>query len=87
MMPVAWTKSYTGTAGKTARIFATTLGTSQGLAREGSRRLLVNACYWALGMEKQMPEKCKVDLVGKYEPSPFGFDKFKKGVKPADHRK
>ena len=29
MMPVAWTKSYTGTAGKTARVFTTTMGAAQ----------------------------------------------------------
>jgi len=26
-----------------------------------------------------------VDIVGEYEPLPFGFNKFKKGVKPAAH--
>ena len=26
-----------------------------------------------------------VDFVGTYAPSPFGFGKFRKGVRPADH--
>ena len=38
MMPVAWTNSYTGQAGKTARVFATTMGASQDLLSEGLRR-------------------------------------------------
>ena len=31
-------------------------------------------------------DRAKVDLVGDYAPSPFKFDGFKKGVKPADHK-
>jgi Trehalose utilisation. len=39
MMPVAWTKTYTGAQGKTARIFTTTMGASQDLQNESMRRL------------------------------------------------
>jgi hypothetical protein len=84
MMPVAWTKSYTGKSGKTARVFTTTMGASQDLQSEGLRRLLVNACYWAVGLEDQTPAKTDVGLIGRYEPHPFGFNKFIKGVRPAD---
>jgi hypothetical protein len=84
MMPVAWTKTYTGKAGKAARVFATTMGASQDLESEGLRRLLVNACYWAVGLEDKVPAKSDVDIVGEYKPLPFGFGKFQKGVKPAD---
>ncbi len=84
MMPVAWVKSYTGEKGKTARVFTTTMGASQDLQAEGTRRLLVNACYWAVGMERQIPEKSKVDIVGEYKPLRFGFGAFQKGVRPAD---
>ena len=86
MMPIAWTKSYTGTAGKTARVFATTMGCSQDLQNAGYRRLLVNAAYWCLGMEAALQPDADVGIVGKYEPSPFKFNGGKKGVKPADHR-
>jgi hypothetical protein len=85
MMPVAWIKTYTGKAGKTARVFTTTMGASQDLESEGLRRLLVNACYWSLGLEERIPAKAKVDLVGEYRPSPFKFDGFRKGVTPAEH--
>jgi len=82
MMPIAWINSYTGQAGKTARVFATTMGASQDLLNEGLRRLLVNACYWTLGMD--VPAKSNVDLVGQYKPTPFGFNKYTRGARPAD---
>ena len=46
--------------------------------------MLVNACYWAVGLEDKIPAKTKVDLVGEYKPRPFGFNGFQKGVRPAD---
>jgi len=85
LMPVAWIKTYTGEKGKTARIFTTTMGAAPDLENEGLRRLLVNACYWCLGMEDQIPARANVDIVGEYNPTFFGFGKFKKGVRPADH--
>jgi len=84
MMPVAWVKSYPTATGKVARVFTTTMGASQDLLSEGLRRLLVNACYWAVGMEGKIPVKAKVDLIGEYRPHPFGFGRFEKGRKPAD---
>ena len=48
------------------------------------RRLLVNACYWALAMEEKLPAKADVDLVGDYKPLPFHFGGAAPGVKPAD---
>lgn len=85
MMPIAWTKSFTGEKGKAARVFNTTMGASQDLESEGLRRLLVNACYWLLRMEDQIPAKAKVDLVGEYKPTPFGFNGFAKGKRPDDY--
>jgi len=84
MMPVAWTKSYTGTAGKSARIFTTTMGASQDLLTEGTRRMIVNAAYWCLGMEDKIPAKNAVEIVGEWKPTKFGFNGYTKGVKPAD---
>jgi hypothetical protein len=84
MMPIAWTKTYTGTRGESARVFTTTMGASQDFLSAGLRRMLVNACYWCLGMEAQIPVKSAVELVGDYDPLPFGFAKHKKGVRPVD---
>ncbi len=86
LVPVAWTKTYTGTSGKPARVFTTTMGHAGDLRNEGFRRLLVNACYWAMGLEEQVPAKAKVDLVGPYEPNPIGVGRHKRGLKPADYR-
>ncbi len=84
MMPVAWTKTYAAAGGKSGRVFTTTTGASTDLASEGTRRLIVNGCLWAAGLEDKIPEKTPVDLVGEYKPLPFKFGGFKKGVKPAD---
>jgi hypothetical protein len=83
-MPIAWVKTYTGKSGKSARVFTTTMGASQDLQSEGTRRLLVNACYWAAGIEDKIPAKSDVALVGDYMSLPFGFGKHKTGVRPSD---
>ncbi|HVK16965.1 MAG TPA: ThuA domain-containing protein [Fimbriiglobus sp.] len=84
MMPVAWTKMYKSESGKSARVFTTTMGASRDFAHEGTRRMLVNGCYWALEMEDRIPAKSNVSLVGEFRPSPFRNNGFKKGVKPED---
>lgn len=85
MMPVAWTKSYTGKAGQAARVFTTTMGSSTDFESVGVRRMLVNATYWALGMEDQITDKLGIDFVGEFKPTKFGFNAYVKGVKPAAH--
>jgi hypothetical protein len=84
MMPVVWVRQYASQNGKRSRIVTTTLGAAVDLENEGLRRLLVNACYWALGLVNDIPPKADVDFMDPYHPSPFGFGTFKKGVKPAD---
>lgn len=83
MMPIAWTKSYQVPDGKKGQAFTTTMGSSTDFASEGLRRLVVNAAYALLDLE--VPEDgADVQTVGDYKPTPFGNNKFKKGVKPAD---
>jgi hypothetical protein len=77
MMPVAWSRTYTVAKGKSGRAFTTTMGSAEDLQNQAMRRLIVNAAYWATGMEDKIPDKANVDLVG--PPTPF-----KKGMKPAD---
>jgi hypothetical protein len=60
------------------------MGAATDLVAEGTRRLIVNGCYWAVGLEEKIPAKSAVDLVGTFEPTPFGFKGAKRGVKPAD---
>jgi hypothetical protein len=78
MMPVAWVRTGRG------RVFTTTLGTSEELLQPGMRRLLVNAVYWAAGLEAKITPKLDVGLVGEYKPLPFRAGGHAKGVLPAD---
>ncbi len=85
MMPVAWTRTYTGASpDKVGRAFATTMGAATDLETEGTRRLLVNACFWAVGLEDKIAARSNVDLVGEYKPHPFRGGGYEKGVKPSD---
>ncbi len=74
MMPIAWTKTYAA-GERRGRVFTTTMGASQDFASEGLRRLIVNACYWAVGLEDHIPTASNVEIVGTFRPSPFGFRK------------
>ena len=55
------------------------------LKNENFRRLLVNACYWCLRLEDEIPAKSNVAFVGKYEPNPIREGGFKKNVKPIEY--
>src|SRR5207244_8269064 len=85
MMPIAWTNTYTGTASNKGRVFCSTIGAANDLLSEGTRRLLVNACYWAIGLEDKIPAKSGVALVGDYQPSDFKNNGFKTGMRPEEH--
>ena len=84
LMPIAWTKSYTGDSGKKDRIFTTTMGHALDFRNEGFRRLLINACYWAAGLEKKISPSASVELIESYQPNPIGEGKFKTGRRPED---
>ena len=86
MMPIGWTKTYQLGDGKRGRVFTTTMGAATDLVAEGTRRMIVNAVYWALNMEEQIPQDgTDVRIVGTYEPTDYGFGKHRPGVRPADH--
>ncbi len=84
MMPVAWIRNYPVAPGRTSRVFCTTFCSSIDLKCEDLRRLLVNACYWAVKLEGKIPDKANVDFVSPYHPTFYGNNKFAKGVKPCD---
>lgn len=86
VMPVAWTKEYTSEKGNRGKVFTTTMGASVDLKSEDLRRLLVNACYWTLGMEEDIPAKSDVSVIGEYDPTMFGFGDHQKGLAPADFK-
>jgi hypothetical protein len=86
MMPLFWTRPYTGRNGKSSRIVCTTMGASVDLECDDLRRAVVNACYWALGMEEKIPRESNVDIVGDFSPTFYGFGNHRRGVKPGDLR-
>jgi len=85
MMPLVWIRNYTGETGHSSRIIGTTIGSAPDLLSEGLRRLLINACYWGLGIESQIPAKSNAEIVGEFKPTFFGFNGYKRGVKPSHH--
>lgn len=87
MMPIAWTKSFSPKEGVTCKTFCCTCCSSQDLESAGLRRLLVNASFSLLGMDEKITDSLKVDLVGEFKPTPFGFSKYRKNMKPADFAK
>jgi hypothetical protein len=84
LMPLVWYRTYTGRPGRTSTILTTTMGAAVDLQNEGLRRLLINACYWATGLEDKIPARANVETIGSYSPTWFGFGKFKQGVKPGE---
>jgi hypothetical protein len=72
MMPVAWTKSYQLPGGKKGKAFTTTMGASNELPYEGTSRMIVNGILWSLDIP--VPANgAKVDIVGTFEPTMYGF--------------
>ena len=86
LVPIAWVKTYTGESGRPDRVFATTMGHALDFTNEGFRRMAVNACYWATGLQDAISGTRSVALIGKYDPNPIGEGKQKKGLRPSDLR-
>ncbi len=83
-MPLAWIKRFPTPAGD-ARVFMTTMGDARDFTDPHFRRLVVNACFWAVGLEDKIPAKTNVDTIIPYFPSPFGFNRFRKALLPRDY--
>ena len=83
-MPVAWSRTYQGASGKVGRVFTTTHGASEDLLNPGFRRMLVNACLWAAGLESRIQPATDINFVGPFQPSTFNFKGNVLGIKPAD---
>jgi hypothetical protein len=84
LVPIAWVRTYTGESGRPERVFATTMGHALDFEDEGFRRMAINACYWATGLEGAISASSKVALIGKYNPNPIGEGKQKTGLRPRD---
>ncbi len=82
-MPIAWTRNYKWPSGKISKIFCSTMGAATDLQSEGLRRLVVNAIF--AGLDMDVPKKANVDYVDPYKPLFYGFNSFRRGIKPSDH--
>jgi putative membrane-bound dehydrogenase-like protein len=81
-MASEWTRSYKSPSGRVGRVFTTLYGTPEDLLNDGYRRMLVNGCYWALGMESSIKPDSNVSLVGPFKPNTFRFAGHARGVRP-----
>ena len=59
------------------------MGAATDLQSEGLRRMIVNAVFDGLGMD--VPEKANVEYVDPFKPLFYGFNSFRRGIKPSDH--
>jgi hypothetical protein len=90
-MPVAWLRERAiadgaggGQGARSQRVVCMTIGAAVDFEDADLRRLFVNACYWAVGLEARIPARTDVATVGAYRPSMYGFGKHRRGVRPGD---
>ncbi len=81
-LPVVWIKDWKTTAGKSARVLHSTMGSARDLENPGLRRLIINGVYWGIGMEDQVTVDRSINYTGEYEPRESGFAYEKLGVVP-----
>lgn len=94
MMPVAWLRERRfhwetpadGSEQTVQRVFTTTMGTAADWSDVDLRRLFLNASLWCLGDEAAIPlEGFPAKLNESWQPSNFGFNRARLGVKPLDY--
>jgi len=81
-MPSEWTRSYKSATGKTARVFTSLYGTPEDLLNDGYRRMLVNGCFWAVGLEGAIKPDADIRFVGPFQPNTFAGGGYARGIKP-----
>lgn len=84
-MPVAWSREVKNAAGTSNKVLTTTMGSSTDLKSEDLRRLVVNGVFWGLGIE--VPDKADVSVPETFQPTNYGFNTYKPGLKAADFAK
>ena len=77
-----WTRSYKSASGQPARVFTSLYGTSEDITNEGYRRMLVNSCFWALGLEAGIKPDLNIAFVGPFKPNTFNGGGYARGIKP-----
>ena len=82
-MPSEWTRTYAAADGHQARVFTSLYGASEDIVNDGYRRLIINGCFWALGLESAITPKLAIGFVGPYKPNTFGEQVYAHGIMPA----
>ena len=83
-MPGAWVRTYSYAGGKPGRVFTSTYGASGDLENEGFRRMVVNGCFWAAGLEASIKPDNNIAIVGPYHTTWMKGRTRAKDVKPED---
>ncbi len=81
--PSEWTRTYKAASGKEGRVFTSLYGASEDILNAGYRRLLINAAFWAAGLEAAIKPDLTIDVVGPYTPNTFSNGGHAPGVKPS----
>lgn len=82
-LPCPRNRHDTSPSGGKVRVFTSLYGASEDILNHGYRRMLVNACFWALGLEDAIKPNMKVDFVGVYHPNTFANKGYAPGAKPS----
>ncbi len=86
LMPVAWVRRHRWPSGGESRVFTTTMGAATDLVNKGTRRLVLNAVLWSIGLEAAVDPDGPIEPLVPYEPTDFGFGDAVKGRRPWDYR-
>lgn len=84
MMPIVWTRELAQEGRPDQRVICSTIGASVDCQSEDLRRLFINSIYWATGLEDAIPAKNEAGIIGSYDPTPFGFGKYRRGMRVSD---
>lgn len=82
--PGAWVRTYDHSGEGSGRVFCTTYGASEDIENEPLRRMVINATFWAAGLEDRIKPDLDVAFVGPYQPTPFGMNQHRTGVRPEE---
>ena len=83
MHPVAWLRERPMPDDSTQKIVVTTMGTAEDLSSADLRTWLLNGTAWQLG-EPIPAGGYDVEIVGMWDPTPFGFGTHRRGFTPSD---
>lgn len=82
--PGCWVRTYKSKSGTEGRVFTTTSGASEDILDDDFRRMIVNGCLWAAGMENDIKANNDVGFVGPYYPTTYNNLAYRLDVKPQD---